>query len=143
MPELDGLTGEAFETRVSGLLRGLGYKTEITNATGNAGADIIALRRQKTTLVQTKHQTAEVGVEAIQEAIASRQHFAADSALVVTTSTFTPQARELAASAGVELWDRGALTEHLKKAERRRKRRRSRVRRPAVPIAASEPSQSR
>jgi restriction system protein len=143
MPELDGLTGEAFETRVSGLLRGLGYKTEITNATGNAGADIIALRRQKATLVQTKHQTAEVGVEAIQAAIASRQHFAADSALVVTTSTFTPQARELAARAGVELWDRGALTEHLKKAERRRKRRRSRVRRPVLPIAASEPSQSR
>jgi restriction system protein len=141
-PELDGLSGEALETRISGLLRGLGYKTEITKATEDAGADIIALRRQKTTVVQTKHQAGEVGVEAIHEAIASRQHFGADSALVVTSSTFTPQARELAARAGVDLWDRGALTEHLEKAERRRRRRRSRVRRPAVPMAASEPSQS-
>ena len=142
MPDLDGLSGEAFETRISGLLRSLGYKTEITNPSGDAGADMVALRRQKTTVVQTKHQTAEVGLEAIQAAIASRQHYGADSALVVTNSTFTPQARELAISAGVDLWDRAALTKRLEEAERRRKRRRSRVRRATVPVAASEPSRS-
>ena len=138
MPELDGLSGEAFESRISGLLRSLGYKTEITKATGDTGADIIAVRRQQTTLVQTKHQVAEVGVPAIQEAIASRQHYEASSALVVTTSTFTPQARELASRAGVDLWDRATLTKRLEEAERRRKQRRSRVRRAALPVAASE-----
>ena len=56
MPELDGLSGEAFESRISGLLRSLGYKTEITNATEDAGGDIIALLRQKTTVVHTKHR---------------------------------------------------------------------------------------
>jgi restriction system protein len=142
MPELDGLSGEAFESRISGLLRSLGYKTEITKATEDAGGDIIALRRQKTTVVHTKHQAAEVGVEAIQKAIASRQHYEASSALVVTNSTFTPQARELASRAGVDLWDRAALTKRLEEAERRRKRRRSRVRRAALPVAAPEPSQS-
>jgi restriction system protein len=142
MPELDGLSGEAFESRISGLLRSLGYKTEITKATEDAGGDIIALRRQKTTVVHTKHQAAEVGVEAIQKAIASRQHYEASSALVVTNSTFTRQARELASRAGVDLWDRAALTKRLEEAERRRKRRRSRVRRAALPVAAPEPSQS-
>ena len=142
MPELDGLSGEAFESRISGLLRSLGYKTEITKATEDAGGDIIALRRQKTTVVHTKHQATEVGVEAIQKAIASRQHYEASSALVVTNSTFTRQARELASRAGVDLWDRAALTKRLEEAERRRKRRRSRVRRAALPVAAPEPSQS-
>jgi HJR/Mrr/RecB family endonuclease len=142
MPELDGLSGEAFESRISGLLRSLGYKTEITKATEDAGGDIIAMRRQKTTVVHTKHQAAEVGVEAIQKAIASRQYYEASSALVVTNSTFTPQARELASRAGVDLWDRAALTERLEEAERRRKRRQSRVRRAALPVAAPEPSQS-
>jgi restriction system protein len=142
MPELDGLSGEAFESRISGLLRSLGYKTEITKATEDAGGDIIALRRQKTTVVHTKHQAAEVGVEAIQKAIASRQHYEASSALVVTNSTFTRQARELASRAGVDLWDRAALTKRLEEAERRRKRPRSRVRRAALPVAAPEPSQS-
>jgi len=142
VPALDGLSAEAFETRISGLLRGLGYKTEIVKATSEAGADILALRRQKATIVQTKHQAAEIGVEAIKQAIASRQHHGADDALVVTNSTFAPQARELAARAGVELWDRGALAKRLEEAERRRKRRRSRVRRPPLPVAASEPGQS-
>ena len=142
MPELDGLSGEAFESRISRLLRSLGYKTEITKATEDAGGDIIALRRQKTTVVHTKHQATEVGVEAIQKAIASRQHYEASSALVVTNSTFTRQARELASRAGVDLWDRAALTKRLEEAERRRKRRRSRVRRAALPVAAPEPSQS-
>jgi HJR/Mrr/RecB family endonuclease len=138
MPELDGLSGEAFGSRISGLLRSLGYKTKITKATGDTGADIIAVRRQQTTLVQTKHQVAEVGLPAIQEAIESRQRYEASSALVVTNSTFTPQARELASRAGVDLWDRAALTKRLEEAERRRKQRRSRVRRAARPVAASE-----
>ena len=138
MPELDGLSGEGFGSRISGLLRSLGYKTKITKATGDTGADIIAVRRQQTTLVQTKHQVAEVGLPAIQEAIESRQRYEASSALVVTNSTFTPQARELASRAGVDLWDRAALTKRLEEAERRRKQRRSRVRRAARPVAASE-----
>jgi HJR/Mrr/RecB family endonuclease len=142
VPELDGMSGEAFATRISGLLRGLGYKTEITNPTDDAGADLIALRRHMTTVVQTKHQPEAVGLETIQEAIAARQHYGADSALVVTSSTITPQARELAARAGVQLWDRAVLTERLEEAERRRKRRRSRVRRPGVPVTVSEPGQS-
>jgi restriction system protein len=125
MPEIDKMTGTAFETRIAVLLRELGYKAEVTRATGDFGADIIAERGGVKTVVQTKRQASSVGVKAIQEGSASRHYYDADNVLIVTNSTFTPQARELAARAGVDLWDRAVLAKKLQQANRRTKRRRT------------------
>jgi len=64
-------------------------------------------------VVQAKRQTRPVGVAAVQQAAAARPHYDADSAMVVTNTTFTAQAITLAASAGVVLWDREDVVRQL------------------------------
>ena len=54
-----------------------------------------------------------MGVAAVQQAAAARLHYRADRAMVVTNTTFTPAARELAATNDVVLWDRDDIAREL------------------------------
>lgn len=66
--------------------------------------------------VQAKRWQGAVGVEAVQQVMAARARYRCDAALVVTNPYFTEQAERLAASNGVELWDRDRLLQELLKA---------------------------
>ena len=100
------MTGREFEEYCAGFLKKRGFKrVTITKATGDQGVDILARRRGRSYAIQCKLYQKPVGNSAIQEAYAGMQHYNCDRALVMTNSTFTKGARELAESTGVELWE--------------------------------------
>ncbi|GEM_PF-594755 len=107
--QTDHMDGTTFEHFVAELLRSNGYRVDHVGQTGDYGADLIISNGTARWVVQTKRYSAQVGVDAVREAAAARAHYAAQGAIVITNSYFTPQAVKLARSNAVELWDRNVL----------------------------------
>lgn len=100
------MTGREFEEYCAGFLKKRGFrKVRITKASGDQGVDILARRHGRTYAIQCKLYQKPVGNSAIQEAYAGMQYYNCDRGLVMTNSTFTKGARELAESTGIELWE--------------------------------------
>jgi restriction system protein len=112
--EIDRMSGTTFERRLAVLFRGLGYRVEMTGRSGgDYGCDLVLKQGGRRVAVQAKCWAKNVGIKAVQEAAASRLHYQADSAMVVTNRYFSRPARELAQSNHVELWDRDRLVREL------------------------------
>ena len=94
----DGMTGREFELWCASYLKRKGFRRiEVTQASGDYGADIIALdRRGRRWVFQCKKYTKNVGNTAVQEVVAARAHYNADRAGVMTNSLLTKNARALA-----------------------------------------------
>ena len=90
-----------------------------TKSTGDQGADLVLEGRKERAVVQTKRYKGKVGNWAVQEVLAAKGFYAAQRALVVTNSSYSHSARELAAANGVELLDRSDLAKMLVGAESR------------------------
>ena len=95
------------------MLLHLGYSTTVTQASGDFGADVLMERDGIKTVVQVKRYSSPVGLEAVQQAAASKTHYGASHAMVLSNSTYTDAAKTLAFSNGVELVDRYELIELL------------------------------
>lgn len=99
------MTGREFEEHCAGYLRRKGFKKiEMTKGSGDQGVDILARRRGKTYAIQCKFYQKPVGNKAVQEAYAGMQYYDCDEGMVMTNSTFTRGAKELAERTGVSLW---------------------------------------
>jgi restriction system protein len=110
----DQMSGEEFEDWLAILFRAAGWRVRHTRVTGDFGADLVLGHGAVDELVvQAKRQARPVGVAAVQQATAARLHYGTEQAMVVTNSTFTPAAVELAASTGVILWDREDISREL------------------------------
>jgi restriction system protein len=121
--EIDVMDGRTFEQFLATLFRRLGYRVENTRYRGDYGADLVVRKDGIKTAVQAKRWSKRVGVNAIQEAVASKGYYACDRALVVANREFTKQAHVLARANQVELWDREALVSRLLAVHRRDKQR--------------------
>jgi restriction system protein len=118
------LSGPEFEVLVTTLLTGLGFRTELTQATGDGGVDIVAYLDRPLVggkyLAQCKRfaEDKPVGTPAVREFYGA---FVADRSAVkgifITTSSFTPQAREFARNLPIELIDGSQLNALLKQHE--------------------------
>lgn len=111
--ELDKLGGEDFEKYLELLFRKLDYKVMRTPYQGDYGADLVLQKDGVQTVVQAKRYDRSVGVKAIQEAVAAKEYYKANQAMVVTNSYYSQQAKKLAAANQVELWDRDKLVNLL------------------------------
>ena len=105
------LNGHQFEDYLKELFSILGYQVMRTKLSGDQGADLIIKKDDMKTVVQAKKYAGTVTNKAIQEVVASKKHYGADKAMVVTTGTFTKSAIELAKSNKVEIWDKNKLKE--------------------------------
>ena len=110
----DRLTGPQFEQWVAGLMRRTGFtRVEVSGGAGDLGADVLALAPSgRLVVVQCKRYQVgrQVGSAEVQKlAGTARTIHGAEIAAIVTTSSFTRPARELAAVLGVGLVDRDAL----------------------------------
>ncbi|HEY8347478.1 MAG TPA: restriction endonuclease [Symbiobacteriaceae bacterium] len=114
LEQIDVMTGSEFEQFLGKLFSAMGYETVITKATGDQGADLVLTKFGETTVVQAKRYSQPVGNKAVQEIVAAKALYNAQHAIVVTNSTFTPAALDLAASNKVELWDRHRLAELIR-----------------------------
>ena len=100
------MTGRQFEEYCARYLRKYGFRRiTVTRATGDQGADILARRHGRTYAIQCKLYQKPVGNSAVQEACAGKQYYDCDKGMVMTNSTFTKGARELADRTDIELWE--------------------------------------
>jgi hypothetical protein len=104
-----------FEQFVADLWERMGWETEVSAASADEGVDVVARKNtpyEQTTLIQAKRYgpNTTVGSPDIQQyASLDDQYDGVDTVVVVTTNTFTTQARELADRLDVKLVDGDAL----------------------------------
>lgn len=116
---IDKMSGVEFERCVARLLRREGFSAiELTAATGDYGADVVARRGKERYIFQCKRYGRNVGVTPVQEIHAAASHYGSDVEVVVTNQYFTPNACVLAEETGVLLWDRDDLAAMLRGARR-------------------------
>jgi len=101
--ELDGIE---FENYIAKILKANDYNVSGTPKTGDQGADLIATKNNKTYVIQAKRYSDLVGNKAVQEVVAAKNFYSGDIAAVVTNSSFTSSAKELAKKNGVILIDK-------------------------------------
>jgi len=99
------MTGQDFEVYLMKLLTRLGYSVSGTSASGDQGADLLAKRDGRTFVIQAKNYSGPVGNSAVQEVHAAIRYYSGDEGWVITNSTFTQAAKDLAQRTGVELID--------------------------------------
>lgn len=100
---VDAMSGKEFEQYCEGILKEAGWVTRMTKATGDQGVDIVGTRNGICVVFQCKKYSSSVGNAAVQEVFAGQIFEGAQVAAVVTNSSYTKAARELAHSAGVYL----------------------------------------
>lgn len=109
LDRLDYMDGYDFEDFVGKLYTAQGYSVTVTKKSGDYGVDLLLNGKGRRIAVQVKRWQGSVGVRAIQEALAGKLHYSCNDAMVVTNSTFTKQAKDIAKSTGVQLVDRNGL----------------------------------
>lgn len=108
------LSGSDFENLLHRLYEVMGYSVQDTGKTGDQGGDLIANKGQDRILIQAKcYKDWSVGNSAVQEAVAARNHYDCNKAMVITTSVFTKEATELAKTNKVELIPKELLQKML------------------------------
>jgi restriction system protein len=107
------LIATRYENFMANVFDQKGYVVQTTPASGDQGVDLLVTIDDRKVAVQLKRYTAPVGNAAVQAAFAGMFHYKAKEAWVITTSSFTPGAKQLAKSTGVRLIDRTELEEWL------------------------------
>jgi len=99
----DSMSPTDFEYFCANELDKQGWKAQVTKGSGDQGVDIIAEKNGTRVVMQCKKYTKVVGNKAVQEIVAGRKYEHAQIACVISNSSFTKGAKELAAVNGVHL----------------------------------------
>lgn len=126
LKRIDKLKGDEFENFIKYVYELLGYTVEKTKKSGDQGIDLIVKRHFRKIGIQLKRYNGKVGNSAVQEAVAGKKYYKLDKVCVLTNSSFTRSAKELAKANGVELLNRNDLKSLIEKARRKEKRQRNR-----------------
>ena len=114
--KIDKMSGEQFEKYLKDYFeKEEGYSASLTKRTGDFGADLVLKKGRSKTVVQVKRYTGNVGLSAVQEAVAAMKYYKAGKAMVITNSFFTKSAKELARANRVILWDRKIVIKKMTK----------------------------
>jgi HJR/Mrr/RecB family endonuclease len=126
---LQELSGIAFEEFIKGLLQRMGFRTQMTKASGDGGVDVIAVLDKPFVRGRYLIQCKRYGRENLVGAPTVRDFFGAVNAdrmavkgILITTSGFTKQAKEFAADVGLELIDGDALATLIAEQNRNKQR---------------------
>ena len=115
--KIDSMDGREFELFTGRLLHDNGFENiNVTQASYDFGVDVIAEKDEIKYAIQCKRYNGPIGVSAVQEVIASKSLHDCHVACVLTNSTYTPAAIELAKKNLVLLWDRTKLQKFIDKA---------------------------
>ena len=115
---IDCMEGYEFEYFCSDLLAKNGFAdVKVTQKSGDQGVDILAVKDELKYAIQCKNYSSHLGNTPIQEVCAGKMFYQCHIAAVITNSTFTAGAKELAEATGVLLWDRTALEKLIKNAK--------------------------
>lgn len=112
---LENCTPIDFEHGCANLLNQNGWVARATQASGDQGIDVIATYGNVKAVFQVKKYSQPVGNSAVQEIIAGKAFEQAHVAAVVTNSTFTASAKQLANATGVFLLHYSELSSFAEK----------------------------
>lgn len=105
------MQGLEYEYAVANYLTEHGYKNvSVTKGSGDYGVDVLAHKGKRKFAVQCKYYSNPVGLSAVQEAVAGKAMYGCTDAMVVTNSTFTSAARNLAEANGVILMEKVSVS---------------------------------
>ena len=111
---ISDMSGERFEVFCGQLLSAYGFvDVERIGRTGDQGVDLLVTWGDTRYAIQCKRYKNALGNTAVQEVFAGKSYYQCDIAVVLTNSTFTKGAKELAAKIGVELWDCHRLSQYM------------------------------
>jgi restriction system protein len=101
-PAFDGFTESMspseFETFCAEQLQKTGWNARVTQTSRDQGVDVVAEKGHVRVVLQCKLYSNPVGNKAVQEIVAGRAHEQAKYGAVVTNSTYTSPAQELAST---------------------------------------------
>ena len=107
---IDGMEGHLFEHFCAELLRKVGYtQVKVTPESGDHGVDILAVKDGVKFAIQCKNYSKALNNTPVQEVYAGKQFYNCHVGVVMTNSTFTQGAYQLAKATNVLLWDRSKL----------------------------------
>lgn len=112
---VDSADGIEFEHYLANILERIGYKTIVTKASQDSGADIIATFNNKKLVIQCKRYSSTVGNKAVQEIYTAESLYDASEGIVATNNYFSEQAIKEAKKLEIILWDRDVLKSLIKK----------------------------
>lgn len=92
-----------YEEMCAKILSENGWDARTTKKSGDQGTDVYAEKNGISLVLQCKMVNSPVGTKAVQEVIAGQKYMSADYAAVVSPSTYTPGAKDLAKVAKVML----------------------------------------
>ena len=117
MSAIDGMEGHEFEYFCAELLQKNGFSNvRVTPGSGDQGVDVIASKDGIKYAIQCKNYASALSNTPVQEVTAGKQFYGCHVGVVMTNSTFTPGAIQLAEATNVLLWDRTKLLEFIRKA---------------------------
>lgn len=102
-----------YESFVADQLKAKGWSTQTTKGSGDQGVDVIADRNGIRAVIQCKLYSSAVGNAAVQQVIGGKAFYNAQIAIVISNSTYTPAAKQLAAVTGVKLLHHDDISSHL------------------------------
>jgi restriction system protein len=112
--DIDRMDGLEFEKVLKPLFERQGYLAEVTQGSGDYGADLILRKGTKKYVVQAKRYSSNIGVSAVQQVVGAIKYYKASGAIVVTNQYFTQAAVNLAKSNRVKLIDREELAKMIR-----------------------------
>lgn len=115
--EVDNMSGPDFELFLCSLFRKLGYEVIHTGKSGDLGCDLTVLKDGVRTAVQAKRYKGNVGPDAVQEVVAALKPKNCTIGIVVTNSNYTEEAKFLANSNNIILWNRDELVNNILKTQ--------------------------
>lgn len=112
MRKIDRMSGEEFERYLTLKLKETGRYKKVRHVgqSGDYGADVILYdKKNRKIVVQAKRYRGYVGIAAVQQVIGAVKYYDADEGWVITNSTFSDAAKNLASTSNVTLYDRTFL----------------------------------
>ena len=110
----DVYDGESFEDYVQQIFASEDIRALTTPTTNDYGADLIVKFSGHTIAIQCKYYSSPVGIKAVQEVMGSLRYYAAEYGAVITNSTYTQQAQNLAHTNNILLIDGSRFQESFK-----------------------------
>lgn len=104
------MDGHQYEYKCAEMLKRKGFsKVSVTKGSGDQGIDVLAYSGGKKYGIQCKYYSSPVGNFAVQEALAGAKFYDCNVAVVMSNTTFTKSAKELAQKTNVLLWENNKI----------------------------------
>lgn len=113
--EVDLLSGIEFEKFVEKIYKDKGYKTSITKASYDGGADILAEKGSDLICIQAKRRSKSINKYPVFDAFHAQKPYSANKACIATNRELTEQAKNFAHDLDVEIIDRYKIMAILRK----------------------------